>query len=269
MDNSIFISVVGLIATCLATIFTGYQVYKFNHDNNLSMKRTKKLYVQKIKLNHEYIKNNLDRFELSFNKISQGYNLTEYAKDLNILSYYISSICNKKFEEVISDQIKFTEEYFKVNTSNRNIEENKILQAHKDLIEVCALIKNSNYLISIFFPLSFDEALAQDIHNIYIYKEKNISFRLSDNKNILYCPPSGQDKLGYATPLMFYGKYISKLTEEYGIDRSEFPLDLPYITINDFSEKGDYKSLMESIEISKTTLLLRKITNIFDSLIED
>lgn len=268
---ALIISILSLIATGIATFFTGYQVYQSNQQNKISIERTKEVYIQKIKLNHKYIKKNLNRFKNTLILVSRGSTIKEQSKSLHSLGYFITSICNKKFEDVIKEQIEFTEDYIRINTTNTKIEAKELLNAHKYLVEVYTLIKNSNYLISLFFPIDFDDALKEDIENIHHFASKNKSFRLDSEKNVLYSPPGNLNILGYATPLMYYGHYVSNLIKEYGI-KPEGPgsiLDIPLITINNFGEKGDYQTLMTSIDILTIINLLDKIISNVDNLIDD
>ncbi|PTI31194.1 hypothetical protein BU078_12665, partial [Staphylococcus warneri] len=62
-----------------------------------------------------------------------------------------------------------------------------------------------------------------------------------------------------ATPRMYYGGQISKIQKSLGIYGSENMKDIPYISINETSEKGDFKLLMKSLNIYQTIKSLNSI----------
>lgn len=77
--------------------------------------------------------------------------------------------------------------------------------------------------------------------------------------NVLYHPPGNPSILGFATPRMYYGEQISKIQESFGIYGSENMKDIPYTSINETSEKGDFKLLMKSLNIYQIIKSLNSI----------
>lgn len=58
---------------------------------------------------------------------------------------------------------------------------------------------------------------------------------------------------------MYYGEQISKIQESFGIYGSENMKDIPYTSINETSEKGDFKLLMKSLNIYQIIKSLNSI----------
>lgn len=116
------LTVITTILTTLSVIFAGIPIWKLSSSQRNINKNSKKLYLQKIKDNKTYIKNNLSSLKDSLKR--QGL-LDEngYDKDkLNniwILPYYIITLNNSTFERVIKDLIIDTEEIIKTGIDNK------------------------------------------------------------------------------------------------------------------------------------------------------
>ncbi|PTI46585.1 hypothetical protein BU120_00495, partial [Staphylococcus xylosus] len=102
----LILTIITTVFTVLSVVFAGFQLLKLNKNKKNVSKNAKKLYMQKIKDNKDYIKSNFLSLQDSLKR--QGY--TE--KELNniwILPYYIITINNSTFEKVIKNLITDTE----------------------------------------------------------------------------------------------------------------------------------------------------------------
>lgn len=63
---------------------------------------------------------------------------------------------------------------------------------------------------------------------------------------------------------MYYGKQVENIQKKLGIYGSNDMKDIPYISINELSEKGDFKTIMKSLDIENTLNLLNSIIKKID-----
>lgn len=97
----LIVSIVTLVVTGCATIISAFQLKKLNDEKKNVNINIRKLYVQKIRINKKYIEDNVRRFENTIERLTFGKEDREnYLKNIECLSYYITSINNKKFEEI-------------------------------------------------------------------------------------------------------------------------------------------------------------------------
>ena len=97
----LIVSIVTLVVTDCATIISAFQLKKLNDEKKNVNINIRKLYVQKIIINKKYIEDNVRRFENTIERLTFGKEDREnYLKNIECLSYYITSINNKKFEEI-------------------------------------------------------------------------------------------------------------------------------------------------------------------------
>lgn len=116
------IPVVTTVLTALSVVFAGIPIWKLSSRQKNINKNSKKLYLQKIRDNKIYIKNNLSSLKDSLKR--QGLlDESGYDKDkLNniwILPYYIITLNNSTFERVIKNLIIDTEEMVKTGIDNK------------------------------------------------------------------------------------------------------------------------------------------------------
>ena len=91
---------------------------------------------------------------------------------------------------------------------------------------------------------------------------KKIDSKISNN--VLYHPPGNPKILTFSTPKMYYGKQVENIQKKMGIYGSSDMKDIPYISINELSEKGDFKTIMKSLNIENTLNLLNSIIKKID-----
>lgn len=275
----LIVSVLTLVITGLATVIAAFQLKKLNDEKQNVNSNIKKLYVQKIKINKKYIEDNLRRFEKTIKKLTNGKeDRKKYLMNVNCLSYYITFINNKKFEDILRDLIVDAEDFIKVSIDTKSSELNNVFELHASLKELLSIIENGNYVIQMMFK-DFDKGLSEDYKRIIftnkmedsLYQYPSITkfykkFDSKINNNVLYPPPGNQTILGFATPKMFYGNQITTIQKNLGIAGKN---DIPYISINEASEKGDYKSLMKTLNIEHTLKLLNSIIERIDFMINE
>lgn len=268
----LIVAIITMIVTCVSTGIAVYQLRKLNIEKNNVNINIKKLYIQKIQINTKYIEDNLLRFEKSIESITKGKEDKEkYLLNIDCLAYYITSINNESFEEVLKALIEDTEDFIKISTEKQTHQLNKAFKLHCELKTLLSKIENGNYVISIMFK-DFDKALQEDYKRISFSEGVSISLIQYPNilnfykkinsrftYNVLYHPPGNPSILTFATPKMYYGKQISAIKESLGIYGDREIQDIPYISINEVSEKGDFKLLMQSLNIDETIKLLNSI----------
>lgn len=268
----LIIGVVTLIVTGVSTGIAAFQLKKLNNEKRNVNINIKKLYSQNIKINKKYIEDNLRRFEGTIEKITNGPKDKEkYLQNIDCLAYYISSINNKKFEEVLKYLINDTEDFIKISMETQNNQLDIAFKLHAELKTLLSRIENGNYVINTMFK-DFDKALQEDYKRINFSDKMDISFMENPNifsfyekinskltYNVLYHPPGNPSILAFATPRMYYGRQISKIQKSLGIYGSKNMKDIPYISINETSEKGDFKLLMKSLNIYQTIKSLNSI----------
>lgn len=251
----IFILILTIITTfftVLSVVFAGFQLLKLNENKKNVSKNAKKLYMQKIKDNKDYIKSNFLSLQDSLKR--QGY--TE--KELNniwILPYYIITINNSTFEKVIKNLIIDTEEIIKTNIDNNQEEIEYLINLHKTLEETLKIMENGNYLINLFFH-DFDAKLQEDLK----YISSSELFQNKVPNNILYTPGGNPETLIYATPIMHYNKQISNIKNHLKYSQDD---DIQYISINDFGSNTQSGGLMESLKIN---VIFKNLQEIIDTI---
>ncbi|RIO77203.1 hypothetical protein BUZ12_04880, partial [Staphylococcus gallinarum] len=88
------------------------------------------------------------RFENTIERLTFGKEDREnYLKNIECLSYYITSINNKKFEEILKNLIIDTEDFIKVSIDTKNSKLDNIFELHANLKELLSIIENGNYII--------------------------------------------------------------------------------------------------------------------------
>ncbi|MDU0452108.1 hypothetical protein [Staphylococcus chromogenes] len=187
----------------------------------------------------------------------------KYLQNINCLPYYITSINNKKFEESLKDLINDTEDFIKVSMETQSYQLSKAFKLHTELKMILSRIENGNLIIDTMFK-DFDKALQEDYKRISFSEKINSKSTL----NVLYPPPGNPYILTFATPNMYYGKQISKIQESFGIYGNRNIQDIPYISINETSEKGDFKFLMKSLDINETIKTLNSIIEKINSMLK-
>lgn len=273
----LIVSIVTLVVTGCATIISAFQLKKLNDEKKNVNINIRKLYVQKIRINKKYIEDNVRRFENTIERLTFGKEDREnYLKNIECLSYYITSINNKKFEEILKNLIIDTEDFIKVSIDTKNSKLDNIFELHANLKEVLSIIENGNYIIHMMFK-DFDEGLSEDYKRMMFSKTMEISlcqypnisqfYKKIDSKisnNVLYHPPGNPKILTFSTPKMYYGKQVENIQKKMGIYGSSDMKDIPYISINELSEKGDFKTIMKSLNIENTLNLLNSIIKKID-----
>lgn len=277
----LIVSIVTLVITGFATGISAFQLKKINDEKKNVSTNIRKLYVQKIKINKKNIESNLNRFENTIERLTNGKeDRKNYLKNINCLSYYITSINNKKFEEILEDLIVDAEDFIKVSIDTKSSGLNNVFELHADLKELLSIIENGNYIIQIMFK-DFDKGLSEDYKRIMFAEQMEISlyqypnitnfYKKIDSKitnNVLYRPPGNQSILTFATPQMYYGRQIATIQKNLGIYGNNDIQDIPYISINEPSEKGDFKTLMNTLNIENTLNLLNSIIKRIDFMVK-
>ncbi|MFK3833242.1 hypothetical protein [Staphylococcus saprophyticus] len=255
------LTVITTILTTLSVIFAGIPIWKLSSSQRNINKNSKKLYLQKIKDNKTYIKNNLSSLKDSLKR--QGL-LDEngYDKDkLNniwILPYYIITLNNSTFERVIKDLIIDTEEIIKTGIDNKEKKLKELTKLHRLLDETYKIMQNGNYLINILFH-DYDNEIQKNMAII----SKRDKF---DNKvcnDTLYTPPGDQNTLIYTTPIIFYNSQISNIMQHLKHSPEN---DIQYISINDYGKEQKSSSLMDALKIDKIFKNLDEIIKTVDDI---
>jgi hypothetical protein len=277
---TLIIAIITLIITGLATAISANQLRKLNNFRENTNINIRRLYIQKIKINIRNITDNLHRFENVVGRLTDSEREREmFLKSINCLSYYITSISNKKFEEILKDLITDTEDFIKVSIDTDYSNLDNIFKLHADLKKLISIIENGNYLIKMMFK-DFDEGLAEDYERIRFSSEMEIALSkhpdiLNDYKeleskminNVLYPPPGNPSILTYNTPMVYYGKQISAIKERLGL--KDDMRDIPYVSINEPTEKGEFKMVMTTLDVENTLNLLKSIIEEIDLLIKN
>ena len=255
------LTVITTILTTFSVIFAGIPIWKLSSSQRNINKNSKKLYLQKIKDNKTYIKNNLSSLKNSLKRQGllneNGYD-KDKLNDIRILPYYIVALNNSTFERVIKDLIIDTEEIIKTGIDNKEKKLKELTKLHSLLDETYKIMQNGNYLINIFFH-DYDKEIQK---NMAIISQRD----KFDNKvcnNTLYSPPGNQNTLIYATPIMFYNRKISNIMEHLKYSPKN---DIQYISINDYDKEQKSSGLMDALKIDKIFENLDEIIKIVDNM---
>lgn len=273
----LIVSVITLVVTGLATVISAFQLKKLNVEKKNVNINIKKLYVQKIQINQKNIADNVRRFQDTIERVTRGHeDKQSYLKNIDCLPYYITSINNKKFEEIIKDLIIDTEDFIKISIDTKSSELDNIFKLHVELKSLLSIIDNGNYIIKLMLK-DFDEGLSEDYKRIVLEEQMEISlnqhpsinrfYKKISSKiiyNVLYRLPGNQYILTFATPRMYYGRQISNIQKKLGLYGKNNIQDIPYISINEPNEKGDFKTIMNTLDIENTIKLLSSIIDRID-----
>lgn len=273
----LIVSVITLVVTGLATVISAFQLKKLNVEKKNVNINIKKLYVQKIQINQKNIADNVRRFQDTIERVTSGHeDKQSYLKNIDCLPYYITSINNKKFEDIIKDLIVDTEDFIKISIDTKSSELDNIFKLHVELKSLLSIIDNGNYIIKLMLK-DFDEGLSEDYKRIVLEEQMEISlnqhpsinrfYKKISSKiiyNVLYRLPGNQSILTFATPRMYYGRQISNIQKKLGLYGKNNIQDIPYISINEPNEKGDFKTIMNTLDIENTIKLLSSIIDRID-----
>lgn len=255
------LTVITTILTTLSVIFAAISIWKLSSSQRNINKNSKKLYLQKIKDNKTYIKNNLSSLKDSLKSQGlldeKGYD-KDKLNDVRILPYYIITLNNSTFEKVIKNLIIDTEEIIKTGIDNKEKKLKELINLHRLLDETYKIMQNGNYLINMFFH-DYDKELQKNMNIISQRSE-------FDNKvcnGTLYTPPGNQDTLVYGTPIMFYNEQISNIMEHL---KNSPENDIQYISINDYDKDQKSSSLMNTLRIDNIFKNLDEIIKIIESM---
>ena len=171
----LIVSVITLVVTGLATVISAFQLKKLNVEKKNVNINIKKLYVQKIQINQKNIADNVRRFQDTIERVTSGHeDKQSYLKNIDCLPYYITSINNKKFEEIIKDLIIDTEDFIKISIDTKSSELDNIFKLHVELKSLLSIIDNGNYIIKLMLK-DFDEGLSEDYKRIVLEEQMEIS----------------------------------------------------------------------------------------------
>lgn len=255
------LTVITTILTTLSVIFAAISIWKLSSSQRNINKNSKKLYLQKIKDNKIYIKNNLSSLKDSLKKQKlldeKGYD-KDKLNNIRILPYYIIALNNSTFERVIKDLIIDTEEIIKTGIDNKEKKLKELTNLHRLLDETYKIMQNGNYLINIFFH-DYDKELQKNMNII----SQRSEFDNNVCNDTLYSPPGNQDTLIYATPIMFYNKQITNIKEHLKNSPED---DIQYISINDYDKNQKLSSLMNAIKIDEIFKNLDEIIKIIENM---
>ncbi|MFP5100679.1 hypothetical protein [Staphylococcus equorum] len=255
------LQLVTTVLAALTLVVAGIPIWQLNSSQKNINRNSKKLYLQKIKDNKIYIKNNLSSLKDSLKRQGlldeKGYD-KDKLNNIWILPYYIITLNNSTFEKVIKNLIIDTEEMIKTGIDNKEKKLKELKKLHRLLNETYKIMQNGNYLINIFFH-DYDTELQKNMEVISQRSE-------FDNKvcnNTLYTPPGNQNTLIYATPIMFYNQQISNIKKHLKNSPEE---DIQYISINDYDNKQKSSGLMETLKINKVFENLDEIIKIIENM---
>ncbi|HEE8868377.1 TPA: hypothetical protein R8C99_002715 [Staphylococcus aureus] len=116
------LQLVTTVLAALTLVVAGIPIWQLNSSQKNINRNSKKLYLQKIKDNKIYIKNNLSSLKDSFKRQGlldeKGYD-KDKLNNIWILPYYIITLNNSTFEKVIKNLIIDTEEMIKTGIDNK------------------------------------------------------------------------------------------------------------------------------------------------------
>ncbi|HBU9608924.1 hypothetical protein JZK76_14130 [Staphylococcus aureus] len=116
------LQLVTTVFAALTLVVAGIPIWQLNSSQKNINKNSKKLYLQKIKDNKIYIKNNLSSLKDSLKKQGlldeKGYD-KDKLNNIRILPYYIITLNNSIFEKVIKNLTIDTEEMIKTGIDNK------------------------------------------------------------------------------------------------------------------------------------------------------
>lgn len=255
------LQLVTTVLAALTLVVAGIPIWQLNISQKNINRNSKKLYLQKIKDNKTYIKNNLSSLKDSFKRQGlldeKGYD-KDKLNNIWILPYYIISLNNSTFEKVIKNLIIDTEEMIKTGIDNKEKEIKELIKLHRLLNETYKIMQNGNYLINIFFH-DYNTELQKNMEVISHRSE----FDNNVCNNTLYTPPGNQNTLIYATPIMFYNQQISNIKKYLKNSPEE---DIQYISINDYDNEQKSSGLMKTLKINKVFENLDKIIKIIENM---
>lgn len=202
-------------------------------------------------MDKEYIKQKVENVKDTLKR--QGLDSEESLNNIWVLPYYIITFNNKTFEKAVSNLATNTEEVIKLTFEINEEDMKNLLELHRILNETFKILKNNNYLISMFFR-DYDKEVSQNLKSI----ANRDTFFKSNLNSTLYSPGGNPNILIYATPIMYYSRQISNIKRYLNNISAN---DIQYISINDFNSSTTSTGLVDSMKIN---LLLNNFDRIID-----